>query len=358
LGSFDQGDWEGIQLLGTILITGVSGYLGVKVANRLIDNGHTVIGVDIHKNAELSDKVQFYKADVRSKDQIRKAFSDKIETVIHAAALVPITKMYNDYKSVNVEGTQAVAEVSLEFQVRSFIQISSSSVYRATSDAPMEPNFGLNPIEPYGKSKLKAELIARKVLKGSEVSLAIVRPRTIIGPDRGGIFELFFSWISEGKPIFTIGKGDKPFQFVHVEDLVAAILLIAQNSASGVFNVGTDRYGTLKSVFQELILHAGSKSRVFALPKGLTIGALFALELIRLSPLTSWHYRTLPRAFHFNIAPMKKLSWSPKYSNDEMLIEAYESYLARGGKMEHVEGASPHSRPIQGGILSWIQKMF
>jgi nucleoside-diphosphate-sugar epimerase len=197
-----------------------------------------------------------------------------------------------------------------------------------------------------------------KVFKSTDVSLAIVRPRTIIGPDRGGIFELFFSWISEGKPIFTIGKGNKPFQFIHVDDLVAAILVIARNSSSGVFNIGTDRYASLKSVFEELILHAGSKSRVLALPKGLTIGALFALELLKLSPLTSWHYRTLPRAFHFNIAPIKNLGWSPDYSNSEMLIEAYDSYLARGGKMEHTEGASPHSRPVQGGILSWIQKLF
>jgi nucleoside-diphosphate-sugar epimerase len=349
---------EGFQLPGSILITGVSGYLGVKIANRLIENGHEVIGVDINKTLELSDKVVFHKADVRSKEQVREAFSSQIRTVIHAAALVPITKMYNDYKSVNIQGTQAVAEVSLEFQIPNFIQISSSSVYRATSDAPMEPNAGLNPIEPYGKSKLKAEAVVRETFLGTQVALAIVRPRTIIGPDRGGIFELFFSWISESKPIFTIGQGDKPFQFIHVDDLVDAILLLAQTAASGVFNVGTDRYGTLRSVFQELIVHARSKSRVIALPKFLTIGALFVLELVKLSPLTSWHYRTLPRAFHFNISSINNLGWSPKFSNLEMLTEAYDSFIARGGKMEDAVGSSPHSRPVKGGMLSWIQKLF
>jgi nucleoside-diphosphate-sugar epimerase len=345
-------------LLGAILITGVSGYLGVKIANRLIDNGYEVIGVDINRSPELSDKVVFHTADVRRKDQIRAAFTGKIRTVIHAAALVPITKMYNEYKSVNVQGTQTVAEVSLEFQIPNFVQISSSSVYRATSDVPMEPNLGLNPIEPYGKSKLKAEAIVEETFRGTDVSLAIVRPRTIIGPDRGGIFELFFSWISEGKPIFTIGKGDKPFQFIHVDDLVDAILMLCQTSASGVFNVGTDRYGSLRLVFQDLILHARSKSRIIALPKSLTIGALFFLELMKLSPLTSWHYRTLPRAFHFNISSMKNLGWSPRFSNAEMLIEAYDSYIARDGKMEHALGSSPHSRPVKGGILAWIQKLF
>jgi nucleoside-diphosphate-sugar epimerase len=345
-------------LLGSILITGVSGYLGVKIANRLVDSGHEVIGVDVNKSSELSDKVIFHKADVRLKDQIRGAFKSKVKTVVHAAALVPITKMYNDYKSVNVQGTQAVAEVSREFQIPNFIQISSSSVYRATSDAPMEPNLGLNPIEPYGKSKLQAEAIVEETFRGTDVSLAIVRPRTIIGPDRGGIFELFFSWISEGKPIFTIGKGHKPFQFIHVDDLVDSILLLSQTSASGVFNVGTDRYGSLRSVFQDLILHAGSKSRIVALPKGLTIGALFLLELMKLSPLTSWHYRTLPRAFHFNISSIKSLGWTPKFSNAEMLIQAYDSYMARGGKMPQTVGSSPHSRPVKGGILSWIQRLF
>jgi len=345
-------------LHGAILITGVSGYLGVKIANRLIDNGYEVIGVDINRSPELSDKVVFHTADVRRKEQIRMAFTGKIRTVIHAAALVPISKMYNEYKSVNVQGTQTVAEVSLEFQIPNFIQISSSSVYRATSDAPMEPNLGLNPIEPYGKSKLKAEALVEKTFRGTGVSLAIVRPRTIVGPDRGGIFELFFSWISASKPIFTIGKGDKPFQFIHVDDLVDAILMLSQTSASGVFNVGTDRYGSLRSVFQDLILHAKSKSRVIALPKSLTIATLFLLELMKLSPLTSWHYRTLPRAFHFNISSMKNLGWSPKFSNTEMLIEAYDSYIARGGKMEHALGSSPHSRPVHGGILSWIQKLF
>lgn len=345
-------------MLGVILVTGVSGYLGVKIANRLIDNGYEVIGVDINRSPQLSEKVVFHTVDVRHKEQIRTAFTGKIKTVIHAAALVPITRMYNEYKSVNVQGTQAVAEVSLEFQILNFVQISSSSVYRATSDAPMEPNLGLNPIEPYGKSKLKAEAIVEETFRGTDISLAIVRPRTIIGPDRGGIFELFFSWISAGKPIFTIGKGDKPFQFIHVDDLVDAILIVSHTSASGVFNVGTDRYGSLRSVFQDLILHARSKSRVIALPKSLTISALFILELMKLSPLTSWHYRTLPRAFHFNISSMKNLGWSPKFSNAEMLIQAYDSYLARGGRMEHTVGSSPHSRPVKGGILAWIQKIF
>jgi nucleoside-diphosphate-sugar epimerase len=345
-------------LLGKILVTGVSGYLGVKIANRLVDSGYEVIGIDINRSPELSEKVVFHVADVRLRDQIRVAFTGKIRTVIHAAALVPITKMYSEYMSVNVQGAQTVAEVSLEFQVANFVHISSSSVYRATSDAPMEPNLGLNPIEPYGKSKLRAEAMVEETFRGTGVSLAIVRPRTIIGPDRGGIFELFFSWISEGKPIFTIGKGDKPFQFIHVDDLVDAILMLSQTSESGVFNVGTDRYGSLRSVFQDLILHARSKSRVIALPKSLTIGALFLLELMKLSPLTSWHYRTLPRAFHFNISPMKNLGWSPRFSNAEMLIEAYDSFIARGGKMDHAQGSSPHSRPIKGGILAWIQKMF
>lgn len=338
-------------------ITGVSGYLGKKIADRLLARGKSVIGVDIHPGVGLDPRIEFHVCDVRDTEKLSKLILGA-SVVYHTAALVPLTRKYSEFLSVNVEGSRSAARAAREAGVNQFVHISSSAVYGSTSRLAITPKTPLEPIEPYGLSKLKGEQAVQAELLGCQTALTIIRPRTILGTERGGIFDLFFSWISKDEPIYTIGPGENIFQFVHVDDLMDAIDLVTDKSAPGSYNVGTDDYASLNEAFKRLISHAKSKSRIVHLPTRPTIFALAAMEKLGFSPLAPWHYKTFHLPFHFEIDNLTSLGWSPKYSNDRLLAAAYDSFIA-ADKSDSAGGAlSPHRGTLKPGGLGLLHKMF
>lgn len=338
----------------TTLVTGVSGYLGTKAANRLSDNGHHVIGLDLVKSPYLDPSIEFVRADILNLDSEQHIhFFQHTDSVIHSAALVPLTRQYRDFYSVNVAGSRRVAELAVQGGVQNFVHISSSAVYGANSLKRIDSNTEFLPVEPYGQSKLEGERAVSDVLAKSNVRLAIVRPRTIIGPDRGGIFDLMFRWIQKGSPIFTIGSGDNLFQFIHVDDLVGFIIMANEKKLDGTFNVGTDRFGSLNAMYFNLIEYANSKSRVVHLPATVSIPLLGILENIGASPLAPWHYKTFHLPFHFDVSPLMGLDWKPMYSNDEMFRSAYDSHDSVKREVAD-EVMSPHTKRLEGRALTAI----
>lgn len=336
----------------TTLITGVSGYLGTKTANRLTKNGHHVIGLDLVKSPFLDSAVDFVQADILNAEQHSILF-EQADSVIHSAALVPLTRQYRDFYSVNVTGSRKVAEMAVEGGVQNFVHISSSAVYGANSLKSINARTELLPVEPYGQSKLEGERAVSDVLANSNIRLSIVRPRTIIGPDRGGIFDLMFRWIKEDSPIFTIGKGDNLFQFIHVEDLIDFIILANEKRLKGTFNVGTDRFDSLNYMYFNLIEYSNSKSRVVHLPASVSIPLLGIFENIGISPLAPWHYKTFHLPFHFDVSPLLELGWQPKYSNDDMFRSAYDAHYS-GIRNIADEVMSPHTKRLEGKALTAI----
>jgi hypothetical protein len=91
------------------------------------------------------------------------------------------------------------------------------------------------------------------------------------------------------------------------------------------------------------------------LPEGLTIGTLGVLDRLRLSPLAPWHYLTYHKAFYFDVAPLLGMGWKPRYSNDEMLRESYEWFMAHGEDAAPDGARSPHRKPVRQGLL-WLLK--
>src|SRR6185369_13020452 len=145
---------------------------------------------------------------------------------------------------------------------------------------------------------------------------AVVRPRTVIGIGRLGIFQVLFEWIREGRNIYVIGSGAQRTQLLHADDLVDFMLLVAERRKSGVYNIGAQRFDTLRADLTAVIRHAGTDARVVGLPAAPAIAALAIADWLRLSPLGPWHYRTYHKDFFFDVTrPMTELGWTPKYSN-------------------------------------------
>ena len=153
----------------------------------------------------------------------------------------------------NVNGSQIAAEEALRAGVDGFVHMSSSALYGAVDHCPIDNDTPVQPIEIYGRAKLAGENIVRLTLERSGIPLIIIRPRTILGEGRLGIFQILFDWIKDNKNVYVIGSGNVNFQFVHAHDLMDFYMLVLNNGKSNQFNVGTDRFGTLRAGLENLI---------------------------------------------------------------------------------------------------------
>ena len=138
----------------------------------------------------------------------------------------------------------------------------------------------------YGESKIEAERVAEDAgRRGLEI--VILRPKTFIGPERLGVFEILFDWIREGRRIPILGDGSNRYQLLAVEDLVEATVRAATADVAGeTFNIGATGFGTVRSDLEALIAHAGSGSRLRPVPArpAERAGALRDLRLVSRKP--------------------------------------------------------------------------
>ncbi|MDP9304484.1 MAG: NAD-dependent epimerase/dehydratase family protein [Actinomycetota bacterium] len=312
-------------------ISGGAGFLGLHLARRLLAEGHDVRTLDVVPldDAELERSVDERRGDIRDRESVRKLV-DGADVVVHAAAALPIQASRESIRSVNVGGTENVLRAGDAAGVRRVVFISSTAVYGVPEKHPIEEDDPLVGVGWYGESKIDAEGLCRV----AAVETTIVRPKTFIGPERLGVFEILFDWIREGRRIYTLGKGNNRYQLLAVDDLVDAIVRAGNEpkAARETFNVGATEFGTVRSDLQALIDHAGSSSRLQPVPVKPAEIALRGLELLRVSPLAEWHYKTAHKDSFVDVTKAQRLlGWQPRLSNRDALIETYDWYLANRG---------------------------
>ncbi len=309
-------------------LSGGAGFLGLHLSRRLLADGHHVRTLDVVPldDAKLECSVEELRGDVRDADRVR-ALVEGADVVVHAAAALPIQASRESIRSVNVGGTENILQAARDAGVRRVVFISSTAVYGVPEKHPIEESDPLVGVGAYGESKIDAEALCRV----AAVDTTIIRPKTFVGPERLGVFEILFDWIREGRRIYILGRGHNRYQLLAVEDLVDAIVRAAASPAAAreTFNVGATEFGTVRSDLQALIDHAGSSSRLRPIPVKPAELVLRALELARLSPLAEWHYKTAHKDSFVDVSKAQRLlGWEPRLSNGETLIETYDWYLA------------------------------
>ena len=337
-----------------ILITGGAGYFGTLLTDELLKQGHQCRIFDTNDLDVPLDGVEVVRGDIRDIGSLREACRG-IDIVHHNVAQVPLAKDKHLFHSVNYGGTENLLEVALEADVGKVIYTSSSAVFGVPESNPVNERTRPMPMEAYGKAKYEAEgLCEDYIKKGLDVS--IIRPRTIMGHGRLGIFQILFEWVREGYNVPVLGSGDNIYQFVHADDLAAACIKAGERPGPEVYNIGAAEFGSMRQALEDLCAHAGTGSIVRGLPMSPIVLGMKVTSRLGLSPLGAYHALMYGRSMYFDIAkPKADLDWEPRYSNSEMFIESYDWYVEHRDEVYANTGNSPHKSAINQRLLGLVK---
>jgi len=344
-------------------ITGISGFLGINLVRYLLNKGHAVAGCDIvdFDYEDCKDKVSFTKADIRDAAAMdRWLAAEKPDMVVHTAAALPLYKKEDIY-STDLDGTRNVLEATHKAGAQRMIHISSTAVYGIPDHHPLLEDDQLHGVGPYGICKVEAEEICKQY-RAKGMCVPIIRPKSFIGPERLGVFALFYDWAYTGHNFPIVGNGNNPYQYLDVEDLCEAIYLCATlpcEKTNYTFNIGAKVFGTMKNDFQAVLDHAGHGKKIIPFPiAGLAVFILRILEAFKLSPLYKWVYETAYKESFVGIEKAERiLGYAPKFSNKDALIRNYDWYVANLSKFKGQSGVS-HRVPWDQGIWKIVKALF
>ncbi|SIR73023.1 NAD-dependent epimerase/dehydratase family protein [Natronorubrum thiooxidans] len=316
---------------GSVLVTGGTGFLGLHTCQYFRDQGWDVTAFDLKpfEPEDDTDGIDFIGGDVQREESVADALEESGATaVVHAAAALPLWDA-DRIRETTIDGTRNVLWAANERGVERVCYISSTAVYGTHDDHPITEESSLDGVGPYGEAKIEAEKICQD-FRRMGMCVPILRPKTFIGPQRLGVFQVLFDWIEDGANVPLVGWGNNKYQLLHVHDLVTAIELMLTGDEADVndtFNVGTDEFGTMKEDFQAPLDYAGTDKRTIGTPAFLTVAVLRVLERLNLSPLYPWVYETAHEDSYVSVEKLKRLDWEPEYSNEEALVETYKWYL-------------------------------
>jgi nucleoside-diphosphate-sugar epimerase len=265
-----------------------------------------------------------------------------------------------DIRSTDIDGTRNVLTAAKKLGVERVVHISSTAVYGVPDHHPLFETDQMIGVGEYGKAKIEAEQVCEQFRKDG-MCVSILRPKSFIGPERLGVFALFYDWAQEGRGFPVLGNGKNRYQLLDVEDLCEAIWLCMTGPTekiNDVFNVGAKVFSTMREDFQAVLDDAGFGKKITCLPVKPAIVILEFLEKLKLSPLYPWVYKTAATDSFVSIEKAEKvLGFSPKFSNKDALIRNYRWYLANREQFKQAAGIS-HRVPWKQGILRLARYFF
>lgn len=244
-----------------ILVTGGAGFIGSHVVDGLIDEGHSVVVVDdlsTGKKEYLNRRAVFYHLDIRSPD-LREVFAtERPELVNHHAAQVDVRRSVADPTfdaAVNIVGSVNVLECARRHGVEKFIYASTGgAVYGEPVYLPCDENHPLNPICPYGMSKLVAERYLHLYRQNHGLEYTVLRYANVYGPRQdpfgeAGVVAIFAQQLSHGEQVIINGNGEQERDFVYVDDVVRANIMTINQSGAQTYNLGTGVGTSINQLF-------------------------------------------------------------------------------------------------------------
>lgn len=342
-----------------LLVTGGAGFLGINLCRLLLSRGYRVRSMDIADfDYPERQTVEVMRADIRDPAAVERAMAGA-DMVVHCAAALPLSSE-QEIESTDVGGTQTLLEAATRRGLSRFIFISSTSVYGIPDHHPVYEHDGLHGVGPYGAAKIRAEHLCLQA-REKGLCVPILRPKSFVGPERLGVFELLYSWAYAGRNFPVLGSGNNRYQLLDVEDLCEVIVRCATADpaiANDTLNVGAKEFGTMRENFQAVLDRAGHGKHVVGLPVQPVIAVLKLLEALHLSPLYQWIYETAARESFVSIDRLEqRLAFTPRYSNRAALIRNYDWYVTHRVEFQGKTGVT-HRVPWKKGALQWVRWLF
>jgi UDP-glucose 4-epimerase len=233
-----------------VLVTGGAGFIGSHLVKALVEAGHQVRIIDnlstgsLENIADVLDTIEFIRGDVRDYGAVESAVRC-VDAVVHLAALIDVAESVEKpdlYFDVNVRGTYNVVKASKN--VSTFVFASSSAIYGEPIRVPIPEDHPLMPKSPYAASKVSCEAFVQAFANQYGFRPVILRLFNVYGPKQSrayaGVIIEFIRRVSRGEPPVIFGDGEQTRDFIHVSDVVEAIMLsLRSERARGVFNIGS-----------------------------------------------------------------------------------------------------------------------
>jgi len=264
-------------MIAPYLVTGAAGFIGSRVTEMLIEQGHAVTGVDnlndaydvrmkeyrLHKLQALPG-FTFQKLDISDRGSVETL--PAFEAVINLAARAGVRASVENpwaFFETNVTGTLNLLELCRRNGIRKFILASTSSIYGARVPIPTpETADSDHPLQPYAASKKAAEVLCCSYHSLYDIDVSVVRYFTVYGPAGRPDMSMFrfTRWISEGEPVRLFGDGEQSRGFTHVDDIARGTLAALKPLGYEVFNLGGHEVVTMNALISLLEERIGRKA--------------------------------------------------------------------------------------------------
>lgn len=244
-----------------LLVTGAAGFIGSQVCQLLLQQGHTVVGVD-NLNSAYDTRLKYWRLsqfdtqpgflfhhlDISNRASLAATvFQQRFDAVINLAARAGVRQSVENpwiYVDTNVTGTLNLLELCREHGVPKFVLASTSSLYGVHNPRPFseEANTDL-PLSPYAASKKAAEALCYTYHYLYGIDVTVLRYFTVYGPAGRPDMSLFrfVQWISEGKPVKVFGDGQQERDFTYVDDIARGTVAALKPLGYEVINLGSDQ---------------------------------------------------------------------------------------------------------------------
>jgi UDP-glucuronate 4-epimerase len=317
------------------LVTGVAGFIGSKIAELLLKQGTTVIGLDnmndayspILKEWRLAriknfSNFEFYRTDITNIDAVKGLFQQfKFDAVMNLAARAGVRASVENpwvYVSTNVTGTLNLLELCKDFNVKKFVLASTSSIYGANETPFNEDVKADKQLSPYAATKKGAEALAYTYHYLYGIDITIPRYFTVYGPaGRPDMMPFkFIHHIAEGIPIPVYGDGTQERDFTYVDDIAKGSIACLKPLGFEVINLGSDRPVKVNYVIQLMEQYLGKKA------------------IIEYQPT---HPADVPATWADISKARKLLSWNSSFGIEEGIQNTVDWYLENKDWSENVE---------------------
>lgn len=257
-----------------ILVTGGAGFIASHIVDKYIDEGHNVVVIDDLSagiKGNINEKAEFYNIDLY-KDNIGDILKKhKIEIINHHAAQIDLRKSITDPVSdarINIEGSLNLFQKALKCGIKKIIFASSGgSIYGEQTKFPADENHKVNPLSPYGISKLTVENYLQFYKYHFGLEHVILRYSNVYGPRQGskgeaGVVSIFIKKLNLGKQPVINGDGTNTRDFLFVKDVVKANLKALSLNGSAILNISTSVETNINELFEMINKLCGNKAKI------------------------------------------------------------------------------------------------